>query len=184
MDNTYSIKELEELTGIKVRTIRFYITEQLIPPPDGTGGGASYDDKHLLPLQVIKLLHESQIKLSGIKDILSGMTPEQMRFIMADAETGKRSWDMAALQNWVKPVAPAAAPAPGNFSFANIGSNSIPPQPLTNILSKLTRPAAPEHETWHRLRPIEGVELNIREDIDKKTKDLVMQLVNQLKNRN
>ena len=184
METTYSIKDLEGLTGIKIRTIRFYIAEGLVPPPDGTGGGASYGEKHLLPLQAIKLLHESQIKLSGIKDVLSGMTHEQMRSLVADAEAGTRTWDMASLESWVKPVAPVAVPVPGNFSFAAIGSSTVSPQPSTNILSKLTRPAAPEHETWHRLRPLDGIEVNIRSDIDTKTRDLVMQLVNQLKQHN
>lgn len=183
----YSIKELEELTGFMVRTIRFYIKEGLVPRPDGTGGGASYNDKHILCLQAIKLLDDSQIKLSGIKKVLSGMTEEQMRSFVADAETGKRAWDTASLEKWVQPGnVTSSATVSRNFSFSAIG-NSEPAQgpksSSASILGRLSRSTEPPQETWMRLRPIEGVEVSIRNDVDQKTKELVMQLARQLQNR-
>ena len=47
----YSITELEKHTGLTRRTIHYYTKEKLIPPPDGTGGGAKYGEEHLLRLQ-------------------------------------------------------------------------------------------------------------------------------------
>ena len=186
-NSKYSIKDLEEKTGIRVRTIRFYIKEQLVPPPNGTGGGASYDDTHLLPLQVIKVLHESQLKLNGIKEALAGMSLEQMSALVAEAESGKRIWDNASLRNWVHPeTGYEAAVPPRNFSFATIGSRKDG-QPMTgptsNILSKLTRQAVPVQETWMRMCPIDGVEIQVRDDVDPKTKALVMQLIQQMQNQ-
>ena len=183
---TYSIRDLEEKTGIKVRTIRFYIKEQLVPPPIGTGGGASYDDTHLLPLQVIKLLQESQIKLSGIKEALFGMSLEHMRILLAEAETGKRSWDSASLRNWVHPeTSYEATVPPRNFSFAALGSQEVgqpSPAPSSNILGRLTRQAPQTQETWLRISPLDGVEVQVRDNVDPKTKELVMQLMQQLQN--
>lgn len=183
---TYSIKDLEEKTGIKVRTIRFYIKEQLVPPPYGTGGGASYDEAHLLPLQVIKVLHENQIKLAGIKEALAGMSLEQMRALVAEAETGKRSWDSESLRKWVRPeTGHETATFPRNFSFAAIGSQKVgqaASAPSSKILGRLTRQSTPLQETWVRICPAEGVEIQMREDVDPNIKALVMQLIQQLQN--
>jgi DNA-binding transcriptional MerR regulator len=184
---TYSIKDLEEKTGIKVRTIRFYIKEGLVPPPNGTGGGASYDDTHLVSLQAIRILHESQLKLGGIKEALGGLSLEQVRALVADAETGTRKWDSTSLQRWVNPVAGLSTmTAQRNFSFAAIGTRKAEqsaPESSSNILSKISRQAAPRQETWLRLSPLEGVEVQLREDVDPKIKALVMQLLEQLQNK-
>ena len=186
-NNKYSIKDLEEKTGVKVRTIRFYIKENLVPPPNGTGGGASYDDTHLLSLQVIKVLHESKLKLSGIKEALAGMSPEQMSALVAEAESGKRNWDNASLRNWVNPEKGNEATVPPcGFSFAAIGSGEegkSVSDDTSNILSKLTRQAVPAQETWMRFNPIDGVEIQVRDDVDPKTKALVMQLIQQMQNQ-
>ena len=186
-NNKYSIKDLEEKTGVKVRTIRFYIKENLVPPPNGTGGGASYDDTHLLSLQVIKVLHESKLKLSGIKEALAGMSPEQMSALVVEAESGKRNWDNASLRNWVNPEKDNEATVPPcGFSFAAIGSGEegkSVSDDTSNILSKLTRQAVPAQETWMRFNPIDGVEIQVRDDVDPKTKALVMQLIKQMQNQ-
>jgi len=186
-NNKYSIKDLEEKTGVKVRTIRFYIKENLVPPPNGTGGGASYDDTHLLSLQVIKVLHESKLKLSGIKEALAGMSPEQMSALVAEAESGKRNWDNASLRNWVNPeVGNKATVPPCGFSFAAIGSGEegkSVSDATSNILSKLNRQAVPTQETWMRCNPIDGVEIQVRDDVDQKTKAVVMELIQQMQNQ-
>ncbi len=180
----YSIKDLEQKTGILVRTIRFYIKEGLVPPPNGTGGGASYDDSHLVPLQAIKILHESSIKLTGIREVLKGMSADEMTAFVTDASTQKRKWDMEALKKWVAPATPPAA-VTGNFSFAAIGTGQPQPRPATSLLGRLNRTAsipAPQ-ETWVRISPLDGVELHIRSDIDDKTKTMVMQFAEQLQNQ-
>ena len=181
----YSIKELEEKTGIKVRSIRFYIQEGLVPPPNGTGGGAWYDDTHLLHLQAVRVLHESQLKLSGIKEALAAMTADEVRALVADAESGKRAWDSQSLQNWVTPAA-SQKPAPRDFSFAAIGTpqaSQHESSPTTSLLGRLTRQAPRTQETWLRISPLDGVEVQVREDVDPKTKALVMQLLEQLQNK-
>jgi DNA-binding transcriptional MerR regulator len=183
-NNKYSIKDLEEKTGIKVRTIRLYIQEGLVPPPNGTGGGASYDDTHLLHLQAVKVLQESQLKFSGIKEALAAMSADEVRALVADSESGKRTWDSQSLQNWIRPVAPPV-PTPRDFSFAAIGTPQSPQlaaTPSASILGRLTRQTPQAQETWLRMSPLDGVEVQIRDDVDPKTKELVMQLMQQLQN--
>jgi len=57
-DNTYSLKELAELTGLSVRTIRAYISDGLIRGPETRGRHARYTEYHLKRLQTIQELKE------------------------------------------------------------------------------------------------------------------------------
>jgi DNA-binding transcriptional MerR regulator len=79
----YSIGELEELTGVNRRTIRFYITKGLMPPAHGRGPSATYDRGHLLRLQAIKLRRDQGLQLATIKEELSHRADDE---IAADLE--------------------------------------------------------------------------------------------------
>lgn len=46
----HNIDELAHLSGISSRTIRFYNTQGLLPPPEMRGRVAFYDQEHLLIL--------------------------------------------------------------------------------------------------------------------------------------
>lgn len=179
---TYSIKDLEENTGVRIRTIRFYIKAGAVSPATSY---ATFGEIHLLQLQVISILLKRGIKLSGIKEALNGKTEEQLRSALANTETDTGTWDMEALERVVGPQ--AKTPMHRNISFAAIGSNSSPEQIMpqsSNIFSRLTSTAAQEHETWQHLRPMDGIEVNIRDDVDPQTKELVKQLIAQLRKSN
>ena len=177
---TYSIKELGELTDIKERTIRYYIREGVVSSPTKY---ATFGPVHLLELQVIKILHGRGVKLSGIKNALSGKAEEELRTILAGSEADSRSWDVESIKNIAQAETPSdAAPILSSFSFAAIGTGKPAQAPQSpGILSMLYTQQTSDSETWQRLRPIEGVEVHIRGDVDPKTKELVMQLVKQLR---
>ncbi len=68
---TYKIDELAQLAGVPSRTIRFYNTQGLLPPPTMRGRVAYYNQEHLLVLNVIKELKEQQhLPLDVIKQLL------------------------------------------------------------------------------------------------------------------
>src|SRR5215469_4629487 len=67
----YKIDELAHLSGVPSRTIRFYNTQGLLPPPLMRGRIAYYNQEHLLVLNVIKELKEQQnLPLDVIKQLL------------------------------------------------------------------------------------------------------------------
>jgi len=67
----YTIDELAHLTGLPSRTIRFYNTQGLLPPPVMQGRVAYYDDEHLVVLNIIKQLKEQQnLPLEIIRQML------------------------------------------------------------------------------------------------------------------
>lgn len=62
-------KELEDKTGLDARTIRFLIAENIVPAPNGSGRGASYDSSHLEAILEYKQLRQSGItSLDAIRD--------------------------------------------------------------------------------------------------------------------
>jgi DNA-binding transcriptional MerR regulator len=67
----HTIDELAHLTGLPSRTIRFYNTQGLLPPPIMKGRVAYYDDEHLVVLNIIKELKEQQnLPLETIRQML------------------------------------------------------------------------------------------------------------------
>ena len=67
----YTIDELAHISGMPSRTIRFYNTEGMLPPPTMRGRVAYYDEEHLLVLRIIKELKEQQnLPLDTIKHML------------------------------------------------------------------------------------------------------------------
>ncbi len=67
----HNIDELAHLSGIPSRTIRFYNTQGMLPPPIMHGRVAYYNQEHLLVLGLIKELKEQQqLPLESIKQLL------------------------------------------------------------------------------------------------------------------
>ncbi len=71
-DKTYSIEALSDLTGIPVRTIRFYIQTGLAERPEGQGRAARYLDRHLERLLLIKRLTAEGRSLASVKSLIDG----------------------------------------------------------------------------------------------------------------
>lgn len=74
----YTRAELEDLTGINGRTIRYYITEGLLQPAYGRGSSATYDHDHFLRLQAINQLKEQRLPLKSIKEQLEQLTTDDL----------------------------------------------------------------------------------------------------------
>lgn len=67
----HTIDELAHLTALPSRTIRFYNTQGLLPPPVMQGRVAYYDDEHLVVLNIIKQLKDQQqLPLETIRQML------------------------------------------------------------------------------------------------------------------
>jgi DNA-binding transcriptional MerR regulator len=70
----YSMADLERETPFNARTIRYYITQGLLPPAHGRGPSATYDLGHLLRLRMIDLLKREYLPLEDIKARLADLT--------------------------------------------------------------------------------------------------------------
>ncbi len=75
---SYSLKELCRATEVTERTVRYYISEGLLPPSSGSGPFSRYGYEHWLRLQIIRRLKDNYLPLSEIKNLLAGKTVEQL----------------------------------------------------------------------------------------------------------
>lgn len=80
MQDSYSLTELADATGIEERTIRSYIERGLLAGAQTRGRGASYSREHLSRLLVVKSLRRARpnIGISEIRIFLQGLSPEQI----------------------------------------------------------------------------------------------------------
>jgi DNA-binding transcriptional MerR regulator len=70
--NELSIGELADVTGVSPRTVRFYVQEKLLAPPEGAGRGSHYTRVHLEQLRRIAELQRAGHALDAIRRILRG----------------------------------------------------------------------------------------------------------------
>lgn len=67
IDFSYSLDNLVKLTGTSRRSIRYYIQEGLLEPPQGRTKSAKYDQEHLERLLSIRRLSRDGYSLELIK---------------------------------------------------------------------------------------------------------------------
>nr|BBH94221.1 hypothetical protein KTA_24200 [Thermogemmatispora argillosa] len=90
-----SIDELAQVTGIPSRTIRFYNTQGLLPPPHKRGRVAYYSGEHVRVLTLIKELKEQHnLSLDLIRQLL------EIR-----AQHGEIQMNLALKQRLLRPLA-------------------------------------------------------------------------------
>ena len=82
-----TMASLEQATGLSARTIRFYITQGLLPPAHGRGPSATYDRGHLLRLLAIKDLKDRFLPLAEIKSRLAEKTDDDLAADLASRQT-------------------------------------------------------------------------------------------------
>ncbi|MBI9050776.1 MAG: MerR family transcriptional regulator [Anaerolineaceae bacterium] len=81
MATEFTLDDLVNISGLTIRTIRFYIQEGLLDGPDARGRFSIYSQRHLDRIEVIKLLKGFRLPLHEIRDLLSSMTPDEIKQI-------------------------------------------------------------------------------------------------------
>lgn len=66
----YTVDEVADLTSTTVRTIRWYQSEGLLPPPRRSGRVALYDSDHVSRLEAIRDLQSHGLTLTAIRRLL------------------------------------------------------------------------------------------------------------------
>jgi DNA-binding transcriptional MerR regulator len=80
----YAIGDLAGLAGSTPRTIRYYVAQGLLPPPDGVGAGAHYTDAHLARLRLIRRLQRQHQPLSEIRQRVASLADAEIAALVAD----------------------------------------------------------------------------------------------------
>ena len=81
-----TLGELTAAADVSVRTVRYYIAEGLLPPPEGSGPGSAYTQGHLERLRLIQRLKEAYLPLKEIRRRLSGLSDDEVRSLLTADE--------------------------------------------------------------------------------------------------
>ncbi|HEU5433466.1 MAG TPA: MerR family transcriptional regulator, partial [Thermomicrobiales bacterium] len=84
----FSLAELTEAAGVSVRTVRYYISEGLLPPPVGSGPKSYYTRSHFDRLRAIGRMRANYLPLREIRRRLGAMSDQQIR-ALATEETAE-----------------------------------------------------------------------------------------------
>lgn len=107
MAKEYKIGELAEKGGVSKRTIHYYLSRGLLPPPKGAGPHSFYTQEHLLRLELIKKLQENYWPLDKIRKHLNTLPPAEIQKKLIEFERlakEKPGMPVFALEARIPPV--------------------------------------------------------------------------------
>ena len=145
------------------RTVRYYLTEGLIPPADEKQGTASvFGFRHLLQLLVVKKLQAEHLPIRAIRELVTGKTERQLERLLGGEQEGGagaagRSEALGYLESLLRKGAPPpSAPLPP-------AQSSMPPAraPGPAASAGPPPPSASTRETWARVELEPGLEVHV-----------------------
>jgi DNA-binding transcriptional MerR regulator len=162
-----------------IRTLRFYTAQGLVDKPLAYEHRTSlYGYRHLLQVVVIKCLQANHIPLSKIREVLQGLSNEEMeRLVDLPTEAVRVEQSVTDTLNLQAPSLPEASgqkyygsslasPLLREILHSRFSSRSVRPEPPI-----VTREAKPRYvdppvipNSWRRLEVEPGVEIHLRED--------------------
>jgi DNA-binding transcriptional MerR regulator len=174
---SYTIDELSEIVGIPIRTIRFYVSEGLLPGPGARGKAATYSEEHLLRLRLIRRLVEERVPLAEIRERLQGLTVKDVRGLLASEE--RRSARLERVKQSPKEYIGAlldrartrkAPPLDDSFS-----AWAHQPDTLHGLFARHHRARSEPFaaETWRHITLEPGIELHIRQDAEGRAAEVI-----------
>jgi DNA-binding transcriptional MerR regulator len=84
--DSYDIQELIMQSGVPRRTVYFYVQQGVLPPPEGAGLAAHYNEDHLLRLRLIPMLRQQGLRLDEIRVRFTQLSGEEMRRMLSSSQ--------------------------------------------------------------------------------------------------
>ena len=162
------LNELAATAGVTPRTIRYYVTQGLLPSPGTRGPGTKWDRALLERLQYIKELQQHHLPLAEIRNRLEALDEEGIR--RALGKPPELPLSESAL-TYVRSV--IGEPRVTKGRKAGMTRESRSPD--------LFNPAPPKWElrrsTWERIRLTPDVELSVRRPLTREQNKMVERLL-------
>ncbi len=181
-DHSLTIEDLAERAEVPIRTIRYYISEGLLPGPGTRGKAAAYSDEHLGRLRLIRLLAEQRVPLAQMRPLLDRLSPAEVEALLEEenqrAAELRRAAQGASPKAYVSGLLEQARAARATPAAAEPARPTAPLPKATAARAALGAPAT-EHsgETWQRIVLAPGVELHVRHDAAGRYRALVERLL-------
>lgn len=153
--SSFSLDELASEADVTPRTIRYYIAEGLLPPPDSPGRNARYSQEHLDRLRLIASMKDRYLPLKEIRRTLASLSPERISR-MASKGSGVRAMESC------RPPEPTPASDYIAHTLEESSASYRAPEPRARLRSP--RPGPDIHQRWRRVPVSEEAELLISDD--------------------
>jgi DNA-binding transcriptional MerR regulator len=174
----WSLAELTEETGVSVRTVRFYISEGLLPPPLNPGPRASYSQAHYDRLVLIDRMKADYLPLKEIRRRLDELSEDDIHRLASERtpaplkaaaieESGPQTASAYIAHLLHRPKRAVSAPLPASVPDAMEVDESFLARSLPS----------PEPAAWRKVPLSDGAELLIRDDLYQRKREKVDWLV-------
>ena len=187
MDETnYSLTELAEVADVSTRTIRYYISEGLLPPPVGAGHASRYTSAHLSRLRQIAALKAQYLPLKEIRNRLGDPPlPQALPPDERSSRSSARDYLRTLRRSPGSPgpllheedvgiayslPSPMAAPMMAPPEASEAVGEALPPDELAEDL-------APPGPLWRRIPIGDSAELVIADDLFRRKREKVEWLI-------
>lgn len=194
-ESELTLETLANISGLPIRTLRFYIQKGLLPGPDSRGKNASYSESHIERLALIKDLKDKFLPLQEIKALLDGMSDEDIHGMLAkqvkqsskmelhsmSAPTGRElDKDSLSALDYIKALDKTHEMIQSVHDSRSSSNQQTKPRQLNERVelfqNRLSNQVFKE-ESWRKYILTEGVELNVQANRDKDLKSKILQLI-------
>ncbi len=194
-ESELTLETLANISGLPIRTLRFYIQKGLLPGPDSRGKNASYSESHIERLALIKDLKDKFLPLQEIKALLDGMSDEdihdmlvkqvkqssKMELYSMSAPTGRElDKDSLSALDYIKALDQTHEMIQSVHDSRSSSNQQTKTRQLNERVelfqNRLSNQVFKE-ESWRKYILTEGVELNVQANRDKDLKSKILQLI-------
>ncbi|MGH2485694.1 MAG: MerR family transcriptional regulator [Ktedonobacterales bacterium] len=179
-----SIEELAEQAQVSPRTVRYYISEGLLPGPGARGKSASYGGDHLSRLLLIRRLLDQSMPLAEVKRVTEALAPAEVRGLLREeierAATLERAAETSSPREYVSELLRQARarrqPASHQPRATSGPVGLFAPQTPTPSGGMTSAPVV-----WVRIAIVPGVELHLRADVAQRVQPELDRIAAQLR---
>ena len=108
----YGLADLARVTGVTPRTVRYYIAQGLLPGANETGPGATYDERHLARLRLIRRLAAQHLPLAEIRTRLAALKDDEIRELLEAGEPAVPATAQTSALEYIRGVLGTSRPEP------------------------------------------------------------------------
>lgn len=194
-DNRMTIGELADAAEVTVRTIRYYVNEGLLPPPEQRGRYALYEPWYLDRLELIKRWKDAYLPLKEIRTRIEPLSNEDVRRMLNQPSTEPQPAQAAAMpvmesvEPWEGEEQKSTVPPESALDYIHeVQQDGPAPKKAKEDVSAYIRRARRESRRdvkpaprpkpsprpssrgteWRRIEVFPGFELNVTEDISRR----------------
>jgi DNA-binding transcriptional MerR regulator len=183
-DPRYSLTELADLAGVTPRTVRYYMSQGLLPSPGASGPGAKYDDTHLGRLRLVRKLQREHLPLAEIRQRLAGLDDTAIA-TLAEAPVEVPDPQDSALDYIRRVLGPPQARPNRHLAMKqqprlaySLAAEPAAEAPIPNTLSVEPAPGRSfERSQWERIPLAPDIELHVRRPLPRPLAKQVDRLV-------